>query len=638
MTRVPQTVQVASEPQTLIELLQQRCAQQPDQRTYTFLIDGASTETHLTYSELDRQARAIGTTLYHMGAEGERVLLLYPSGLEYIAAFFGCLYAGATAVPGYPPRFHRSLERLQTIAEDAHAAVVLTTAALLTKTKQWFTRAPDLTRLRWLATDQPALETDNTWTPPKIQGDHLALLQYTSGSTNIPKGVMLNHTNLLYNTEQTQRVLEHTKQSIGVGWLPLHHDMGLIGSVLQPLAAGFPCILMPPMVFLQRPVRWLQAISHYRATTSGGPNFAYDLCVRKITPEQRATLDLSSWDAAINGAETIRSSTLDQFIDAFAPSGFRREAFYPCYGLAEVTLMASGGSKHSTPVVHTVQKVAMEQHQLALPCIGTIGSQTLVGCGKSLGDQKIRIVDPDTLTTCGPNNIGEVWVAGNSVSQGYWNQPQATQETFGAYLADSGEGPFLRTGDLGFLHHGELFITSRLKDVIVIRSKTYHPQDIEYTVEQSHPALRSHCCAAFAVEFQGAESLIVVQEIERCRRAKPHALGVGHKESGEILRHLDIDLIMGNICQAVIEKHDVPVSAIVLIQAGSLPKTSSGKIRRHACRTQFLNQHLDIVGQWHTTLVPAEHRGAVTLQGAEHAHRQFPAANVALRQSDEHVA
>ena len=638
MKHAPHTAQVPSHPQTLVDLLSQRGFQQPDRLAFLYLTEGTTTEISLTYAELDEQARAIGAMLQSIGAEGERIMLLYPSGLAYIAAFFGCLYAGAIAIPGYPPRFHRSLDRLQSIAADAQATIALTNSSCLAKTKQWFTWTPDLASLRWLSTEQLDLELATTWTPPEIANQTLALLQYTSGSTHLPKGVMLSHQNLLHNARQTSRVLEHSERNVGVGWLPLHHDMGLIGSVLQPLYAGFPCILMSPMSFLQRPIRWLEAISKYRATTSGGPNFAYDLCVRKITPKQRAGLDLSCWDIAINGAEPVRHSTIDQFATTFEPCGFRREAFYPCYGLAEATLMASGGKKSASPVIRNLQKVALEQHQLAIPCISVTGTQTLVGCGKSFEDQSILIVDPDNLTPCAPSQIGEIWLAGPSVARGYWNHTKETKEIFRAYLP-SGEGPYLRTGDLGFLSHGELFITSRLKDVMIIHARTHHPQDIEATVEQSHAVLRPHCVAAFAVEIEGEERLVVVQEVEHrmYQRLDDHERNKS-RGSRRPPRHLNVDTVIGNICQAVAEKHDVQVSAVLLLRAGSIPKTSSGKIRRHACRIGFLNHTLDVVGQWYAsplkTIAPAD----PTPMGDQYAEREFASLKTAVQQPDGHVA
>lgn len=636
MKHAPHTARILSHPQTFVDLLSQRGLQQPDRLAFRYLTEGATTAVSLTYAELDEQARGIGAMLQRIGAKNERILLLYPPGLAYIAAFFGCLYAGAIAIPGYPPRFHRSLERLQSMAADAQASIALTTSPLLAKTKQWFTWTPELSELRWLSTDQLDSSLATTWMPPEITSQTLALLQYTSGSTHLPKGVMLSHQNLLHNAQQTERLLEHSAHNVGVGWLPLHHDMGLIGSVLQPLYAGFPCVLISPMSFLQRPIRWLEAISTYRATTSGGPNFAYDLCVRKITPKQRAGLDLSCWDIAINGAEPVRHTTIDQFATAFEPYGFRREAFYPCYGLAEATLMSSGGKKAASPVIRTIQKVALEQHQIAVPCIGATGAQALVGCGKSFEDQSILIVDPDNLTPCAPNQIGEIWISGPSVAHGYWNRPKETEETFRSYLA-SGDGPYLRTGDLGFLSHGELFVTSRLKDVIIIRARTHHPQDIEATVEQSHAVLRPHCVAAFAVEIAGEERLVVVQEVERrmYQKADDNERSKGAQRPP---RHLDIEMVIGNICQAVAEKHDVQVSAVLLLRAGSIPKTSSGKIRRHACRIGFLNQTLDVVGQWYASPLKTVSQVLTASMGDPYEERELTSLQTAVQQPGGHVA
>ena len=492
MSSSQETSTGGSQPTTLVELLRWRGTHQPDRLAYTFLVDGENVERNLTYGELDRQARAIGATLQQMGAAGERVLLLYPSGLDYIAAFFGCLYAGAIAVTAYPPHFNRSLERIEAIVADAQASIALTTSTFLAKTAQWFVEAPDLATLRWLATD--TLEaTEDTWQEPHINSHSLAFFQYTSGSTGTPKGVMLSHANLLHNVSMLQSTGQHTEHDVVVGWLPLYHDMGLIGTILHPMYVGCPSILMAPIAFLQRPYRWLQAISRYGATISCGPNFAYDLCIRKITPAQRATLDLSSWKMAFNGAEPIRHDTLERFAETFASCGFRHEVFYPCYGLAEATLIVTGGQQATRPVAHTVQKLALEQQQLAVPANDMAAAQTLVGCGQALStQQQIVIVDPDSQTLCPPDHIGEIWVAGPSVAQGYWNRPAETAETFQAYLL-TGEGPFLRTGDLGFLHAGELFITGRRKDVIIIRGSNHYPQDIELTVERSHPALRPTC-------------------------------------------------------------------------------------------------------------------------------------------------
>ncbi|HEY0603570.1 MAG TPA: HAD-IIIC family phosphatase [Herpetosiphonaceae bacterium] len=564
---------------SLVDLLRWRATDQPERQGYRFLLDGESQAVDLTYGELDRQARRIGALLQHLEANGERALLLYPPGLDYIAAFFGCVYGNVIAVPAYPPRFNRNLSRLQAIVADAQAAIVLTTSAILEDVERRFSYCPDLQALRWIATDG-AIEADaGSWQPPAVTGETLAFLQYTSGSTGQPKGVMLSHDNLLHNSALIQACFEHTADSRGVSWLPPYHDMGLIGGVIQPLYSGFPVTLMAPVSFLQQPVRWLQAISRTRATTSGGPNFGYDLCVRKIKPEERAELDLSSWDLAASGAEPVRQETLERFVATFAECGFRREAFYPCYGLAEATLMVSGGRKDAAPVVQKVERTALERGQTCAARADDPAAHTLVGCGQSLADQRIMIVQPDTQTPCAVDQIGEIWVAGPSVAQGYWNWPEMTDQTFRARIAATGEGPFLRTGDLGFMQDGEIFVTGRLKDLIIIRGRNHYPQDIELTVGESHPALRPGCGAAFTIEVDGAEQLVIAQEVERQHR------------------HDDLDLLIGTIRQAVAEQHDLHVYAVALLKPGSIPKTSSGKIQRHACRAGFLENTLAIIGQ-----------------------------------------
>jgi acyl-CoA synthetase (AMP-forming)/AMP-acid ligase II len=342
------------------------------------------------------------------------------------------------------------------------------------------------------------------------------------------------------------------------------------------------------MAFLQRPIRWLQAISRYRATCSGAPNFAYDLCIRKITSEQRTSLDLSSWDTAFTCAEPVRYETLERFAATFAPCGFRREAFYPCYGLAEATLVASGGLKAAPPVVFTVQSAALERNCVIAGTGGKDDTRTLVSCGQCLGDQEIIIVNPETLTRCSPDEVGEIWIAGPSVAQGYWNRPEETKRTFQAYLAGTGQGPFLRTGDLGFLKDGELFITGRLKDLIIIDGYNYYPQDVEQTVEQSHPSLRPGCCAAFSVDIDGKECLVIVAEVERRslpRRDQPPDAATS-RFTAEVVQA---------IRRAVAESHDLRVYTVVLLKPGTIPKTSSGKIQRHACRANFLADNLDAI-------------------------------------------
>src|SRR5829696_2432158 len=439
------------EPVTLIDLLRYRAGHQSERRAYTFLADREEAECSVNYEELDRRARDVAARLQTLGVtSGERVLLLYPPGLEYVAAFLGCLYAGVVAVPAYPPRLNRPIDRLQGIAADSKATVALTTTGILSNLERRLAHAPEMKTLRWLSTDDGE-DVAGEWRRPEAGANTLAFLQYTSGSTAAPKGVMVTHGNLLHNLAMIYHGLGYTPNSHMVSWLPPYHDMGLIGGVLQPLYGGFPATLMPPVSFLQRPLRWLRAISRLRADTGGGPNFAYDLCSSKITPEERATLDLSSWTVAFNGAEPIRQETLERFAATFASCGFRPDAFYPTYGLAEATLIVSGNSKTAPPVVLPIEGAGLERDRVVVASAREKGTRTLVGSGRVLADQQIVVVDPKSRARCPSDRVGEIWVSGSSVAQGYWDRPEDTEHAFRAYLADTGEGNYLRTGDLGFL-------------------------------------------------------------------------------------------------------------------------------------------------------------------------------------------
>jgi amino acid adenylation domain-containing protein len=569
----------AAEPSTVVELLQRRALRQPDTLAFTFLADGEEEEAGLTYGQLDRQARSIAAWLQQLRLAGERVLLLYPPGLDYIEAFFGCLYARAVAVPAYPPRQNQSLTRLQSVVADSEATLVLTTQAVMSRAESLFSRVSPLESLRWLATDSFGDELAREWREPKLSAETLAFLQYTSGSTAEPKGVMVTHANLLHNERMIQSAFRQTEQSVIVGWLPLYHDMGLIGNVLQPLHLGAPAYLMSPAAFLQRPFRWLQAITRYRATTSGGPNFAYELCARKVTPEQRELLDLSSWSVAFNGSEPVRAETLERFAEAFGPCGFRRESFHPCYGMAEATLLISGVRASRAPLVETFHKRALEAGRAEPAPSSAPDAKPLVSCGAAPEGQRVLVVHPERLTECAPGEVGEIWVAGLSVTEGYWRHPELTELTFHARTAGGAGEPFLRTGDLGFLHRGELFVTGRLKDLIIIRGVNHYPQDIELTAERAHASLRPGGGSAFSVEAGGEERLVVVQEVERRREA-------------------DAPEIFEQVRRRVAEAHEVEPYALVLVRAGSIPKTSSGKIRRAECRSMFLNGGLDAVAEW----------------------------------------
>ena len=562
---------------TLVELLRFRAGEDPDRIAYTFLLNGESEEGHVTYGELDLRARAVAARLQALGARGERALLLYPPGLEYIAALFGCFYAGVTAVPAYPPRRNKTDPRLQSIVGDCGPTLALTTRELLGEAERLCAHTPELAGLRWMATeDVPAAEAGG-WRDPEADGETIAFLQYTSGSTAAPKGVMVSHGNLLHNFALIEGFCGYTPQTRSVIWLPPYHDMGLIGGILQPLFTGYWAALFSPVAFIQRPARWLEAISRYQATSSGGPNFAYDLCVHAVRPEERAGLDLSHWEIAFNGAEPVRHETLRAFSESFAPCGFRARAFYPCYGLAEATLMVTGSRPEGLPV-----EVAVEPEALGAGVVREAdaeGRYRLVGSGRSAASQRVLVVDPGTLRACAADRVGEVWVAGPSVARGYWGRAAETAETFGAFEAGTGEGPFLRTGDLGFLADGELFITGRLKDLIVIRGRNHYPQDVEQTAMRSHAGLRAGSCAAFSIDLDGEERLVVVQEVSRHAAA-----GVDVEEVGEAIR------------RAVAVEHGVQVHAVALVRPGGVPKTSSGKVQRRACKGLFLVGDLPLVG------------------------------------------
>jgi len=599
---------------TLVELLEYQASAQPQAIAYQFLTSGERVGESLTYRQLQQKAKAIAAHLQSLNALGERALLLYPPGLEFISAFFGCLYAGVIAVPIYPPHRNQNKNRLDSVIKNSQAQFVLGTGTVLATLESSDQEALDLTSLTFLATDTIDIQWTQTWLYPVIDSQTLAFLQYTSGSTGNPKGVMVSHQNLIHNEEMIARAFGHHEQRVVyASWLPLFHDMGLIGNVLQSLYLGVPCILMSPVDFLQKPVRWLEMISKYRATTSGAPNFAYDLCVRKVTPEQMEALDLSGWDIAFSGSEPVHAQTLDNFAAKFADCGFRKEAFYPCYGMAEATLFISGGLKRQEPITETINESALEENLVLRVTPQTKGTKTLVGCGRAWLDDRIIIVNAETLTRCSSQQVGEIWVSNRSVAQGYWNQPEKTQETFQVHLADRKQGLFLRTGDLGFLREDrELFMTGRLKDLIIIRGRNHYPQDIEQTVEESHPALIPHRSAAFSVEVKGEEQLVVVVEVERRYRERRSASDNSsvfseQRKYNRRTEHIDpgfeVDLpeapifqeIVNSIRQAITSGHGLQVHEIVLLRVGTIPKTSSGKIQRYLCRRGFQEKSLTAV-------------------------------------------
>ncbi|CCK27547.1 hypothetical protein BN159_3168 [Streptomyces davaonensis JCM 4913] len=562
---------------SLVDLLRTRAAQQPERQAYVFLDSHGRAENALTYAQLDRQARRVAATLRATCSPGDRVLILYPPGAEYVSAFLGCLYAGTVAVPSPPPHA-RNAARLRAIAADAQPAAALTGDRALAAVRK---RLPELAEMAWLSTGDLTADPES-WTDPGADGDSLAFLQYTSGSTAVPKGVMVTHGNLLHNSAQIQRRTRAGEESRLVSWLPPFHDMGLIGGILQPLFGGFPGVLMAPGTFVLDPAQWLRAISDHAATVSAVPPFALDLCVERVDPGTHEPLDLSTLDTVIVGAEPVPAACLDRFAEHFAPWGMRRSALRPSYGLAEATLMVSCGDRLTASSALTLDAAALEAHRVEPGGAGQ--RRTVVGCGSSVDGQRLLVVDPADGTPSGPGQVGEVWVGGPSVARGYWNRPEESATVFGARTA-SGEGPFLRTGDLGFLRDGELFITGRSKDLIIVRGRNLYPQDIERCAESAHPALRPHATAAVAVDpGDGTERLVVVAEVRR---------GVEPPPVAEVAREVG---------RAITAEFDVRLHRLVLVRPSTVPKTSSGKIRRRGTRAALVAGSLGVVAEW--TAVP----------------------------------
>ena len=572
---------------TLADCLRLHAEQQPQKIAYRFLKDGEVEERTITYHRLDLAARSVAALLEKHSAVGDRILLLFPPGLNFIVALCACFYSGRVAVPAYPPRLNRGADRLTGIIQDASPAVALTSSEVKTKALHRFANDRAFQELAVVTIDSASADASQEWEPVRLDPAMLAVLQYTSGSTSIPKGVQVTHANLMHNEELIQKAFGQTQHDLVVGWLPVYHDMGLIGNVLQPLYCGAESILMPPTSFLQNPARWLAVISRYRATTSGGPNFAYELCCNRITAEQKANLDLSSWRVAFSGAEPVRAQSLERFATEFHDCGFRASAFVPCYGLAESTLFVSGGITSAGPVVQAVRADALERNRVIPASPEKPGALVLVGCGGAGAGHEVCVVDPERLTRCEAGTVGEIWVSGPSVANGYWNRGQEMADTFEARLADTGKGPYLRTGDLGFLLDGELFITGRRKDLIIIRGRNHYPHDLEATAEKAHPALRACIGAAFSVEAEGEERLVLVHEINPRIQAETGA-------------------VIAAVRQAIAEEHELQLYAVALTRPGEIPRTTSGKIQRFLCRKVFLAGGLEILSEWRATFTPSD--------------------------------
>ncbi|HRI69332.1 MAG TPA: beta-ketoacyl synthase N-terminal-like domain-containing protein, partial [Polyangium sp.] len=576
----------SSDRQTLVDILENRADQNPALPLFTFLEEGEHEQGVVTAAELAMQARSIAVWLEQHGLGGQRILLLFPQGLAFIASFFGCVYAGAIAIPSPmpdPSRVARTLPRLQGILADAAPAAVLTNRAGLGMAAEVVAHLPDLTKnLQWLAFEDCPWDLGSSWRRPQVDPDNPAHLQYTSGSTALPKGTMITHANIIANSRAIQKACRYTPDSRSVVWEPYFHDDGLIQGIIQPVFTGFPCMLMAPSALVARPDRWLRAISRYRATHTCGPNFAYELCRRKVTDEQRQGLDLSSLVHAQNAAEPVRAETLRKFFERFEVCGLRWNALSPNYGMAEATLMVTSSLRDSGPVIQSFDAVVLEREGKIRPVSDTHpNARLLASSGAPLPETVVAIADPNSGERYAADRVGEILVKSPGVAAGYFRRPEESERTFQARL-DDGDGPYLRTGDQGFLFNGDLFVTGRIKDLIIIRGENRYPQDIELSVERSHPAISPGSIAAFSIESDNEERLAVVAEIKRGSSVDPTELFIAIRD-------------------AISTEHDLRPGAIALLAPGTLPKTSSGKIQRQASRKAFLEGTLQEVARWTDT-------------------------------------
>ncbi|WHZ27752.1 MAG: non-ribosomal peptide synthetase [Nitrospira sp.] len=562
----------------LADLFERRCRQQPNELAYAFIRDNLELEIQLTYRQLEQRVRSLAGHLAREVPPGTKALLLYPQGLDVACAFWACVCAGLVPVPAPAPdpiRGKHSLPRLRAIIEDAQVSLILTTSGIEAQSLE-LSVTTEAGPIKWLATDQPYNSVDSV----EFSRPHptaLAYLQYTSGSTAVPRGVMISHGNVLSHCRALSLAGEVSSRSRSLCWLPYFHDYGLLHGIIAPFYSGIPAYLMSPITFLRRPLRWLEAVSRFAITHSGGPNFSYEACLRAVRQQKEWQADLSTWMVASCGAEPIHPDTVEQFIDTFGPHGFRRAAFAPGYGLAEATLLATMKRVGTEPSFLQVESDALADSIVKESPASKTGTRTLVGCGEPLEETRVRIVNPTTHGECPPSVVGEVWLAGPGVGSGYWGKPEETDATFKAALAGSGEGPYLRTGDLGFLRRGELFLTGRLKDLIIVRGRNYYPHDLEWSAQQAHPGLRRGYGAAFSVGSKTGELVVLVHEIEK---QVPES---------------DLPEIVSCIRRAVADEYELEIHTVVLIKSGTIPRTSSGKIQRGACKADFESGRLTVV-------------------------------------------
>lgn len=581
----------------LTERLREHARAAPGRLAYTFLRDDGRID-EISYGALERRATELAATLAIHAAPGARALLLYPAGLEFITVYLACLLAGIIAVPATIPHKTRASRRLRALLEDADPVLILTRSDCEPAVKASLSLVEASNRV-CLSTDQLEAAGDPA-ALPDIAPDMIAFLQYTSGSTSLPKGVEITHRNIAANVAAIREGFGFGPATVMVSWLPLFHDMGLIGSVVSPLHVGFHCVLMAPASFLKNPLQWLEAISHYRGTCAGAPNFGWDYCATRIDDEQKAGLDLSSLDVAYNGSEPVRASTLRAFSAAFARCGMRDTALFPCYGMAETTLFVAGGPRGRAPLMRTVSKSLLEGNQIRDASPGDPDAREIVSSGRVGAGNRVLIVDPETRLPVSSHRVGEVWVAGPSVARGYWNRPEESEAVFGARVASTGDGPFLRTGDLAFMRDGDLFITGRLKDLIIINGRNVYPQDIEEVIEHAIDFIEPNMCAAFSVEVNGQERLAIVAEANRnlvraAAQLEKGLSGTEEQQRAKTAYLARIEATAQDMCKVIGQQFDVSVSSIVFVKPGAFPRTTSGKVQRSRCKELAISGQLELV-------------------------------------------
>lgn len=561
----------------LVAVALQRAMDHPEKTAFNFLKDGEEDLESISYAVLDKRAQSLAARLQSVSKIGDRALLLISPGLDFIVTFFACLYARIIAIPLYAPhpaRLENSIIFTLRVLEDATPSIVLLNQSLLDAIKKKQEISEKFRKIKsFIAVEEDQKDWIGKWKQPIITADNIAFLQYTSGSTSSPKGVMVTHKNLYFNLNLIEKSFGQTNQSQVLIWLPPNHDMGLIGGILQPFFTGSTSTLMSPLFFLQKPVRWLNLISKLKITTSGGPNFAYELCLKKVKPEQRDKLDLSTWEVAFNGAEPISKNTMVRFAEFFGPCGFKKEALLPCYGLAEATLLVSGGPKNRGLRFKNLEKTSLDNHEIKFSEKSNEGTKEVVSCGKIGEGIDVKIVDPKSLEECTNQKIGEIWISSQGVAKGYWNNPTVSDSTFRSYLSNNGDGPFLRTGDLGFISESELYVVGRLKNLIIIDGKNHYPHDIESIIESSHPAVFPGGSAVFSIDENGKEKVIAVAEIQH--------------------RMLDsLEELKKAVRNSVGKNYDLPIADIIITSPGQIPRTTSGKIKHFECRKKYLTGKL----------------------------------------------